>query len=270
MRLYFLIALLCPVFSIAAHAQSVTVSPPQNNDGFYHPGDTITATVNAPSSCFVTLSADLHYEISPTFLLATPYTFTVTIPQGAALGTQAIEAGIKCAPANSNLETVSTQIYIEAGTIPAGATLYLSPDAVWLKYFGQSRSISVYLRESQSSMLVSQSSQLTAISSDPTIVSVSGSTLTAGNHAGTATVTFSLGTVQGKLQVTNEASGVQGDLNGDGKVDIDDVNIIEAALNTPASGPNDARDVNHDGVINALDARILTTLCTNARCATHK
>ena len=62
---------------------------------------------------------------------------------------------------------------------------------------------------------------------------------------------------------------IRGDLNGDGRVDIDDVNILDSFLNTPANGPNDARDLNHDGVINALDARILVTLCTKPGCVTH-
>ena len=57
------------------------------------------------------------------------------------------------------------------------------------------------------------------------------------------------------------------DLNGD--VDLNDLAKINAALNTNASGPNDLRDLNGDGMITALDARKLVTLCTRARCATQ-
>jgi pimeloyl-ACP methyl ester carboxylesterase len=60
---------------------------------------------------------------------------------------------------------------------------------------------------------------------------------------------------------------VRGDMDGDGDVDIDDVNIITAARNTLATGPNDVRDLNGDGKIDALDARIAATLCTRLRCA---
>jgi hypothetical protein len=42
---------------------------------------------------------------------------------------------------------------------------------------------------------------------------------------------------------------------------------ILAARNTPASSVNDLRDLNGDGKIDALDSRILTTLCTRPRCA---
>ena len=59
-----------------------------------------------------------------------------------------------------------------------------------------------------------------------------------------------------------------GDLTGDGIVDMNDLNIIQAALNTPAYGPNDPRDLDHDGKITVLDARKLVLLCTKALCAT--
>ena len=62
---------------------------------------------------------------------------------------------------------------------------------------------------------------------------------------------------------------VIGDLDDDCDVDRDDLNIVLAARNSPASGPNDPRDLDGDGVITVLDARILITLCTRNRCATQ-
>lgn len=49
-------------------------------------------------------------------------------------------------------------------------------------------------------------------------------------------------------------SQLPGDVDGDGDLDLDDANAIIAALNTPASGPEDRRDLNGDGQINADDA----------------
>lgn len=60
-----------------------------------------------------------------------------------------------------------------------------------------------------------------------------------------------------------------GDLDGDGDVDQNDLNILLVAKNTPASGPGDPRDLDGDGIITALDARKLTTLCTRPRCTTE-
>jgi len=59
----------------------------------------------------------------------------------------------------------------------------------------------------------------------------------------------------------------RGDINGDCTVNVDDLNLVLAARNTPASGPGDPRDLDGDGTITALDARILTTLCSKPRCA---
>jgi len=46
-----------------------------------------------------------------------------------------------------------------------------------------------------------------------------------------------------------------------------DLNMVLAARNKPASGVNDPRDLDKNGVINALDVRKLTLLCTRPRCA---
>jgi hypothetical protein len=60
----------------------------------------------------------------------------------------------------------------------------------------------------------------------------------------------------------------QGDIDGDGDVDRDDLKLIQAARNTPASGSNDPLDLDGDGMITGLDARKLILLCTRPRCAT--
>ena len=60
---------------------------------------------------------------------------------------------------------------------------------------------------------------------------------------------------------------IRGDINGDGNVDQDDLNMVLAARNTVAA-PGDPRDLDGDSKVTALDARILTTLCTRTRCAT--
>ena len=61
--------------------------------------------------------------------------------------------------------------------------------------------------------------------------------------------------------------GATFDLNGDGVVDREDVQLILAARNTPADGPDDPRDMNGDGVIDVVDARLATLACDLPSCA---
>jgi hypothetical protein len=60
-----------------------------------------------------------------------------------------------------------------------------------------------------------------------------------------------------------------GDIDMDGDVDSNDLSLVTAARNTPASSANDLRDLDGNLLIDALDARKLTTLCTRPRCATR-
>jgi hypothetical protein len=70
------------------------------------------------------------------------------------------------------------------------------------------------------------------------------------------------------LELIVIAITMTGDIDRDGDVDLDDVNLVIAARNTIAA-PSDPRDLDHDGRITALDARQVTLLCTRPRCATH-
>jgi hypothetical protein len=60
-----------------------------------------------------------------------------------------------------------------------------------------------------------------------------------------------------------------GDIDLDGDVDTDDLNLLMAGRNTAATDANDLRDLDGDGMITLLDARKLTLLYTRPRGATR-
>jgi hypothetical protein len=68
--------------------------------------------------------------------------------------------------------------------------------------------------------------------------------------------------------VVVKAAPIVGDLDGDGDVDQNDVNIILNYRNQPASACP-ACDIDGDGMVTGLDARKLVLLCTRPRCATQ-
>jgi Dockerin type I domain/Bacterial Ig-like domain (group 2) len=102
--------------------------------------------------------------------------------------------------------------------------------------------------------------------SNVAIVSENGTVIATG--PGQTTITIKVDSLSASVPVTVPSS-IRGDLNSDGAVDQSDVNKILAWLNKPATKPKDARDLNGDGKIDALDARIEATLCTRPRCATQ-
>jgi hypothetical protein len=58
----------------------------------------------------------------------------------------------------------------------------------------------------------------------------------------------------------------KGDVNGDGQITLADINSIFADRGQIASGADDTRDVQPDGLITVNDARIAALRCTTPGC----
>lgn len=73
------------------------------------------------------------------------------------------------------------------------------------------------------------------------------------------------------LQIVFEILSLRGDIDGDGDVDQDDLNVLllDRGKSVSASACGVACDLDDNGTITALDARTLALLCTRSRCATQ-
>lgn len=88
-----------------------------------------------------------------------------------------------------------------------------------------------------------------------TVVGDDSISATVGNLSASATKTWT------------DVAVARCDVDGDNVVDIFDIRAIMAARNTPAAGPDDPRDADGNGTIDANDARQCVLQCTNSRCA---
>ena len=96
----------------------------------------------------------------------------------------------------------------------------------------------------------------------------SGSTLTlsltATTDSGAEAIAFQDIVIRG-----SSSPPLDGDVDGDGDVDRDDIAIVFATRGTIASGPDDPRDMDGDGLITVGDGRLIVYECTRPMCATE-
>jgi hypothetical protein len=245
--------------------QAITITTPTAGTRVT-PGQTITIQVaTATGAAFIAVEVvgeDIGFAPP---LTAPPYSFTLTVPPNV-IGPRNLTALGITSPENG---IFSPSVVIDSETEAVATALHLNIGQISFQRSGQQMPLDVTATFTDGTSLdITKSSLISYISVDSTIATVDAKGLVTAVGPGVTMVNVNYGTSSVHLKVSVPNS-IRGDLNGDGRVDKDDLNIILAALNTLATGPHDARDLNGDGVINALDARILVTLCTSTGCATH-
>lgn len=163
---------------------------------------------------------------------------------------------------------------VQISVVPtAEVGIEVRPAMMFLRFPGDSQRISV-LYQAQGSEVSGMNTEGLKIESENTsIAQVGANGDVYGVAPGKAEISVQYsdprgGIIQRKTVTVNvEPNPVRGDLDNNGVVDMNDLNILKSALNEPARGRLDARDLNHDGTINVLDLRILVTLCMFRRCA---
>jgi|ERR1700730_1531756 len=243
----------------------ITITSPTNGTKVT-PGETLTIQVStAPGTSFLAVQViGENMGFAPP-VSAPPYTCTLTVPSDV-IGSRKLTALGLTSPGNG---VFSPSVTIDSETAATATALFLNISQISFQRLGQQMPLNVTGSfDDGSSLDITGSSLISYNSADSTVAIVDGNGLVTGAGPGKTTVNVKYGNVSAQVQVSVPNS-IRGDLNGDGRVDKDDLNIILAALNTFSTGPHDARDLNGDGIINALDARILVTLCTSQGCATH-
>lgn len=115
---------------------------------------------------------------------------------------------------------------------------------------------------------ISEASGIVIKSDNPEVATVSNIGTVKAVAPGQTTVTAIYDSIASSGRVQVNVFERTGDLDGDGDVDQNDLDIITKALNTKASGPGDPRDLNYDQKINMEDYKILAVMCSREKCAT--
>ena len=243
--------------------QSLSITSPSTNT-VVTSGSTIAVNVAVPTG---TKWSEVALVVEQLGLLpgltSPPYTFSFTIPQGF-IGYKKIYATAVDVQ-NNEVESTPISLVIKPGV----AVTSFNASSISFAYVGQMRPLNAAVIFADGSSAITDDLIGTLFSTDNTAIAsvdIAGNITAVGPGRTNIRVTY--GSVTNIIPVFVPHS-VRGDLNADGTVDLNDLAIIQAALNTTANGSNDARDLNHDGKIDINDARLLTTLCTHPRCASR-
>jgi uncharacterized protein (TIGR03437 family) len=83
---------------------------------------------------------------------------------------------------------------------------------------------------------------------------------------GQTAIISSYGAISTSTLVQVNMSGIRGDVNGDALVDGLDYAALLQAIGQRATGPDDPRDLNADGLIDSKDISVLSSICASTLC----
>jgi hypothetical protein len=261
------------LFGSMPHAMSsaapvLIISSPRNGD-VVTSGQPLAITVTIASGTFphgIAIMGQIPLGATEMEIPAGPIAhFTLAIASNTPPGKYAITA-VSVDSAGTQVASAPIDVIVESALPPTD--LKISPGMMIFAYVGQTLPLTIFATSAGGLPIdVTRSSRLIADSENSKVaIMENGMIMAVGS--GKTLIHINYGLIAKTLPVSVPAF-IRGDLNGDGKVDQADLNVILAAKGWTANGSNDARDLNHDGVINELDADILRSLCTHPGCASR-
>jgi len=223
------------------------------------------------SRCRVGVIADSGFVQAGESFIAGGFVSRLVVGSNLSSGDYTIFAVVQQPGASSIL---SAPIVISIAAKPV-VGIRVSPSVLDLRFVGDGERISVIGIDSvgrEASLSEGDRKRLRFSVSDATVAAVdtSGGVTALSNGLGWVYVKFDEMSASARLMVDVPKFAVRGDFTRDGVVSLVDVEFLRRSLGSSAVGKGDARDLNGDGKVDALDLRILATLCTYPRCASSK
>jgi len=253
--------------SLDAQSSGMKITSPANGT-IVTAGQSITVTITALGSTVLQNATAWILPLGqiPQVIQSPPFQVAVAVPSGQ-IGTLPVVALASDSQGNTLQDSVSV---IVAPTSPA-TSIKVNPNRVLFSSVNgtvMSVNVSATFQDGTSGYVTSSpDTQYTSSNTKVAVVNSSGQVQAVA--PGMSNLTISYAGFNATIPVTVGVFPLKGDLNGDGAVDLNDIQILLKALNTASTGSGDPRDLNNDGKIDALDARILATLCSRPACATH-
>ena len=238
---------------VASTASALTVGG-LNSGQLVAPGTTISVTLSVPPGysepvLFVPFGDTLPAS-------GTPPAITLTIPTNVIGATALIPGALN--PENYFAIGTPLALDIEPSSLPQ---LSVTPTSLNSQYVGDQQHIKISTRSGPYAGLVLNGSSLISYQvADPTVASVDPNGIVTSLIPGLTMISVISGNQSIDLPVTVPVL-VKGDFDGNGVVDQSDVNILSLFVGTTATTKGDARDLNGDGKIDALDIAIEKGLC---------
>lgn len=251
------------VFASPEFAQSVSASL-----GIVSPANGATVVADQPVNISVTLSNAIPTQgvqlVSPVFgvsspVFQAPYTFSVVFP-GTSLGAQQVTAMVITGPENAIFSSSVTLTVVPSSSL---LSLVTNVSTMPFSFIGEAARIRM-----TGTFAGGGSADITGLpttkfsSQDSAVAKVDASGYVVATGSGETKITAQNGTLSASVAVSVPAT-IRGDLNGDGKVDQDDFNLLLAAVGTEVTGTFDARDLNGDGLIDNKDVGVLQAACSS-------